>query len=120
MRRLSFGLSRQLWIVEAGVFLNMLGYGAVFPFEIIYLHEARDFGLGVAGLVVGLVSGVAIVVAPVAGTAIDRVGSRTTAVVSGLALAVGYGSLAFTTTPTMAVAAAALAGVGNGGLQPSQ
>jgi MFS family permease len=120
MRRLSFGLSRQLWVVEAGIFLNMLGYGAVFPFEIIYLHEARGLRLGVAGLVAGLVSGVAIFVAPVAGAVIDRVGTRTTAVGAGLALAGGYGSLAFATTPTMAVAAAALAGIGNGGLQPSQ
>jgi MFS family permease len=98
----------------------MLGYGAVFPFEIIYLHEARGFSLGVAGLVVGLVSGVAIFVAPVAGAVVDRGGARTTAVAAGLALAGGYGSLAFATTPTMAFAAAALAGVGNGGLNPSQ
>ena len=98
----------------------MLGYGAVFPFEIIYLHEARGFSLGVAGLVVGLVTGVAVVVAPVAGAVIDRVGARTTAVGAGLALAGGYGSLAFATTPAVAFAAAALAGVGNGGLIPSQ
>jgi hypothetical protein len=38
----------------------MLDYGAVFAFEIIYLHEARGFSLGVAGLVVGLVAAVAI------------------------------------------------------------
>lgn len=120
MRRLGFGLSPQLWVVEAGIFLNMLGYGAVLPFEIIYLHEARGFGLGVAGLVVGLVTGVAILSAPLAGAVIDRVGARTTAVVAGLALAGGYGSLAFATTPTMAFAAAALAGLGNGGLNPSQ
>lgn len=120
MHRLSFGLSRQLWVVEAGIFLNMLGYGAVFPFEIIYLHEERGFSLGTAGLAVGLVSGIAIFVAPVAGAAIDRVGARATAVAAGLALAGGYGSLAFATTPTMAFAAAALAGVGNGGLTPSQ
>ena len=119
-RRLSFGLSRQLWVVEVGIFLNMLGYGAVFPFEIIYLHEARGFSLGVAGLVVGVVSGVAIFVAPIAGAVVDRVGARTTAVAAGLALAGGYGSLAFATTPTMAFASAALAGVGNGGLNPSQ
>jgi MFS family permease len=111
---------RQLWVVQAGVFLNMLGYGAVFPFEIIYLHEVRGFSLGLAGLVVGLVSGVAIFVAPVAGTVIDGVGARATAVGAGVALAAGYGSLAFATTPAVAVAAAALAGAGNGGLQPSQ
>jgi MFS family permease len=120
LRRLSFGLSRPLWVVEAGIFVNMLGYGAVFPFEIIYLHEGRGFSLGVAGLVVGLVSGVAIFVAPVAGAIIDRIGARTTAVGAGLALAGGYASLAFTTTPTMAFAAAALAGIGNGALNPSQ
>ena len=28
---LSFGLSRELWLVEAGIFLNMLGYGMVLP-----------------------------------------------------------------------------------------
>jgi MFS family permease len=120
MRRLGFGLSRQLWVVEAGILLNMLGYGAVFPFEIIYLHEERGFSLGVAGLVVGCVTGVAIFVAPVAGAIIDRVGARTTAVGAGVALAGGYAGLAFATTPAAAFAAAALAGIGNGGLNPSQ
>lgn len=42
----------------------MLGYGAVLPFEIIYLNEGRGFELGVAGLVVGTVTGVAVVTAP--------------------------------------------------------
>ena len=107
-------------MVEAGIFLSMLGYGAVFPFEIIYLHEARGFGLGTAGLVAGLVTGVAVFVAPVAGTIIDRVGARATAVGAGVALAGGYASLAFATTPAIALAAAALAGIGNGGLNPSQ
>jgi MFS family permease len=117
---LSLGLSRQLWVVEAGIFLSMLGYGAVFPFEIVYLHEARGFSLGVAGFVVGLLSGAAVVVAPVAGTAIDRFGARATAVCAGVALAGGYAVLAFATTPAIAIAAAMLAGIGNGGLQPSQ
>jgi MFS family permease len=117
---MSFGLSRQLWIVEAGVFLNMLGYGAVFPFELIYLHEARGFALGISGVVVGLVTGVAVVASPVAGAIADRIGARSTAVGSGIALAGGYTGLAFATRPGAAVAAAALAGIGNGGLQPSQ
>ena len=56
-RRLAFGLSRELWLVEVGIFLNMLGYGAVLPFEVIYLHDGRGFGLGVAGLVVGHADG---------------------------------------------------------------
>jgi MFS family permease len=120
VKQLGFGLSRQLWVVQAGIFLGMLGYGAVFPFEIIYLHEERGFGLGVAGAVVGVLSGAAILVAPVAGAVIDRFGARATAVVAGLALAGGYGILAFATTPAIAFGAAALAGIGNGALNPSQ
>ena len=83
VRRLSFGLSRQVWIVEVGIFLNMLGYGAVLPFEIIYLHDGRGFGLGFAGLVVGLVTGVAVVISPIAGAVIDRIGARATAAAAG-------------------------------------
>jgi hypothetical protein len=57
LRRLGFGLSRELWIVQVGIFLNYLGWGAVLPFEIIYLHDGRGFSLEVAGLVVGTVTG---------------------------------------------------------------
>jgi MFS family permease len=113
-------LSRQLWVVEAGIFLSMLGYGAVFPYEVIYLHEVRGFSLALAGFVVGLLSGAAVVVAPVAGTLIDRIGARATAVGAGAALAGGYAVLAFATTPAVAMLAAGLAGIGNGALQPSQ
>src|SRR5579859_992443 len=106
---LGFGLSRELWLVEAGIFLNMLGYGAVLPFEIIYLHEGRGFSLGFAGLVVGAVTGLAVVAAPAAGPLIDRAGARATAVGAGLALAAGYAGLAFARTPWQALAAAAAA-----------
>ena len=110
----------QLWTVEAGIFLNYLGWGAVLPFEVIYLHDTRGLSLAAAGLVVGIVTGLAVVAAPVAGQAIDRFGARATAAVSGVALAAGYAGLAFVHTPEQAFAAAALAGVGNGGLLPSQ
>ena len=83
-RRLGFGLSKEIWLVEAGVFLNMLGYGAVLPFEVIYLSEARGFSLGTAGLVVGTVTGVAVAVTPFAGTLIDRIGARVTAAGAGI------------------------------------
>ena len=118
--RISFGLSRELWLIEAGVFLNMLGYGAVLPFEIIYLHNGRGFSLSVAGLVVGTITGVAVVVSPTAGQLIDRFGARLTAIGAGVALAAGYGGLAFVHTPAEAFAAAACAGAGNGALSPSQ
>jgi MFS family permease len=119
-QRLGFGLSRELWLVEAGIFLNYLGYGAVLPFEVIYLHDARGFSLGVAGLVVGTLTGAAVATAPLAGPLIDRFGARGIAVASGVALAAGYAGLAFAHSPAAAFAAALLAGVGNGALIPSQ
>jgi len=117
---LGFGLPSQLWVVQLGVFVNYLGWGCVMPFEIVYLHDGRGFDLGVAGLVVGVVTGLAVVAAPFSGPVIDAVGSRWTAVVSLLALGAGFAGLAFAQTPLQAFVAAAAAGIGNGGLQPSQ
>src|SRR5262249_58513340 len=115
---LSYGLPRELWVVEAGIFLNYLGWGTVMPFEVVSLHEARGFGLGVAGLVVGVVTGLAVVAAPLAGPAIDRVGARATATGAGIALAAGYTGLGFAHTPAQAFAAAVAAGMGDGALLP--
>jgi MFS family permease len=120
LRRLDLGLSAQLWTVQAGVFLNYLGWGAVLPFEIIYLHDGRGFSLRIAGLVVGTVTGLAVVAAPVAGPVIDRVGARVTAAGACLALAAGYAGLAVARRPLEAFVAATAAGAGNGGLLPSQ
>jgi MFS family permease len=120
LSRLGLGLSRELWLVEIGIFLNMLGYGAVLPFEIIYLHGGRGFSLSVSGLVVGTITGLAILNAPVAGPLIDRFGARTVTAIAGVALAAGYSGLAFADRPATAFAAAAFAGVGNGMLNPSQ
>src|SRR5215210_1807097 len=117
---LRFQLPREVWVVQAGVFLNYVGWGCVMPFEVIYLHDGRGFSLGVAGLVIGVVTGLAVVAAPLAGPLIDRVGSRAIAAASLVALGAGFAGLAFAQTPAQAFAAAAAAGIGNGGLQPSQ
>ena len=119
-RSFGSGFPSELWVVQAGIFLNHLGWGAVMPFEVIYLHDGRGFSLGVAGLVVGVVTGLAVVAAPIAGPLIDRLGARTTLAAAGCALAAGYGGLALAHTPSQAFAAASLAGLGNGALLPSQ
>ncbi len=118
--KLAYGMPRELWVVQVGMFLNYLGWGSVLPFEVIYLHDGRGFGLGVAGLVVGVLTGLAVVAAPVAGPAIDRFGARLVAALGGAALAGGYAGLAFSHTPAAAFASAAAAGAGNGLLLPSQ
>lgn len=114
------GLSRAVWIVQVGVFLNMLGYGAVLPFEIIYLHGARQFSLAVAGLVVATVTGTAIVASFPAGSVIDSMGPRDAAAAGLVLLALGYGGLAFATSVGAAFACALVAGCGNGLVTPSQ
>lgn len=114
------GLSRELWTVQVGIFLNTLGYGAVLPFEIIYLHNARGFSLSIAGLIVATISGTAVVTGPLSGPLIDRFGARVTAVAAGVLLAAGYFALAFAQAPPLSFAGAALAGMGNGSLNPSQ
>jgi MFS family permease len=119
-RRFGLSLPRPLWVVQVGVFVNYFGWGGVMPFEVIYLHDGRGFSLGIAGLVVGVVTGLAVVGAPVSGPLIDRIGSRSVAAVSLLALGAGFAGLALADTPAEAFAAAAAAGLGNGGLQPSQ
>jgi MFS family permease len=118
--RLSYGLPRELWLVEIGVLVNMLGYGAVLPFEIIYLHGGRGFSLRVAGLAVAMLTAVAALTAGPAGALIDRRGARLTAAGAGVALAAGYAGLALAKTPAEAFAAAAMAGAGNGALSPAQ
>jgi MFS family permease len=114
------GLSREVWLVQAGIFLNALGWGAVLPFEVIYLHDGRGFTLGTAGLVVGTLTGMAVLSAPLAGPLIDRAGPRTIAAGAGAALAAGYAGLAFAHTEAVAFAAAAVGGAGNGALLPAQ
>jgi MFS family permease len=118
--RFGLGLSREVWLVQIGIFLNALGWGAVLPFEVIYLHDGRRFSLGTAGLVVGTLTAVAVLSAPCSGPLIDRVGSRVVVAGAGVALAAGYGGLAFAHTEPVAFAAAAVAGTGNGALQPAQ
>ena len=65
VRRLAFGLPAELWIVSVGIFLNSLGWAAVLPFEIIYLHDGRGFSLGDAGFVAFDYAYVALVAAAV-------------------------------------------------------
>src|SRR6266853_6525253 len=118
--QLSFGLSQPVWVVQVGVFLNMFGYGAVLPFEIIYLHTARHFSLTAAGLVVATVTGVAIVASFPAGSLIDHIGPRDAAAAGLVLLALGYGGLAFVTSVWEAFACALVAGCGNGLVTPGQ
>ena len=119
VRRLAFGLSRELWIVEVGIFLNYLGWGAVLPFEVIYLHDGRGFSLGVAAWSwarhrAGRRR------RAVAGAVIDRFGARATARAPAWRSPPATPGWRSRTRRAQAFAAAAVAGTGNGALIPSQ
>ncbi len=69
-------LSGKTRLFLAGNTLSMLGTGFVFPFMIIYLHEARGIALPVVGGMLAAGAAVGLVAVMVCGAAIDRVGAR--------------------------------------------
>jgi MFS family permease len=107
-------------VLQLGGLLNSFGNGLVLPFLLIYLHNVRGISLGVAGLIVGTNAGMSLVAGPIWGPLVDRHGPRRVLRLALLVLAVGYGSLALVDSAWEGFAAAAIAGVGNGGFWPAQ
>jgi MFS family permease len=114
------GLPRAVQTLQVGGVLNALGNGLVTPFLLIYLHQVRGIGLGLAGLIVGTTALVSIVVTPVAGALADHIGPRTTLFVALGALSLGFAGYALVDVAAEGFAAAAVAGIGNGLFWPSQ
>ncbi len=110
-------LPRPVLLLQLGNAVNSFGFGVVLPFEIVYLHQIRHFGLTTSGLVLSTVTGVAVVVNPAVGALLDRVAPRTVVVIASLLSAVGYGALAFVERPWQAFACSVAAGIGFGASQ---
>jgi MFS family permease len=113
-------LPRPVRTLQLGGLLNSFGNGLVLPFLIIYLHNVRGISLPVCGLVVGTNSGVSLIAGPVSGPLVDRFGGRTVLRWSLVLLTLGFGGYAFVHQAWQGFAAAALAGLGNGGFWPAQ
>ncbi|HMM94922.1 MFS transporter [Phycicoccus sp.] len=92
------------WLLSTTA-VSTLGRGMTLPFTVIYMHEVRGVPLDVAGLLMGLIAVVALVVTAPVGVLTDRLGARPV-VVAGLAAQVlGAVVMAFATTvPALAVA----------------
>ena len=101
--------------------MNSFGNGIVLPFLVIYLHDVRGFGLGVAGLVVAVVGG-----GPAHGGSSPPARSSTASAPRprarcGLVLqAVGIGLLPLVRSPWQAFVLIAIEGAGSAGFWPSQ
>jgi MFS family permease len=120
IRGLDPSLPRPVWMLETGVVVNAVGNGMILPFGMIYLHNVRGFSLGTAGLVIATFAAVTIVLTPLAGTLIDRLGARATLAGALVVSAVGYGLFPLIRHPWQGFLFMAIAGVGNGAFWPSQ
>jgi MFS family permease len=120
LRSLDPKLPRAVHTLQLGGLVSALGNGMLIPFLFIYLHNVRDIGLGVAGLVVGANAVVSVVAGPVGGTLVDRRGGRFVLSLALVVLAAGYGGFALVHEPWQGFLAAAVTGVGNGLFWPAQ
>jgi predicted MFS family arabinose efflux permease len=119
LRSLDPGLPRPVWLLQAGTVANFFGNGLVLPFLVIYLHNVRGFGFGLAGLVVASFGTVSLVSTSLGGPLADRLGARAVAAASLALLALGYGLFPLARTPWQAFLLIGVAGLGNGAVWPS-
>ncbi len=101
------------WLLSTTA-VSTLGRGMTLPFTVIYVHEVRGVPLDVAGLLMGLIAVVALVVTGPVGALIDRVGSRVVLVWGNAAQLVGAVVLAFATSVPAFVLAFTLLGISFG------
>lgn len=113
-------LPREVQLLQAGGLMNAFGNGLVVPFLLIYLHNDRGIGLGVAGLVLATNAGVSLVAGPVAGALVDRVGGKRMLTIALGFLTLGLGAYAFVESPWHGFLASAVTGIGNGAFWPAQ
>src|SRR5215467_7452925 len=108
------GLPGPVLVLQAGEAVNYFGTGLILPFEIIYLHQVRNFPAATAGLVLALVFGTAAVVKPFSGALLDRFRAKPILITGNLASALGYAGFAFVDRPWQAFVCAAVGGAGFG------
>jgi MFS family permease len=107
-------LPRAAWAVLAGDAVSALGSGLTLPFFVVYLHEARGLGLGLAGLALASMAGAGLAGNLLGGWLSDHAGPRTALAVGLLAAAAGSLAVALVFAPWHAFAAATLLGIGAG------
>jgi MFS family permease len=112
-------LPRRTWILLAGDTFSAIGNGMILPFTIIYLHRVRGFEIEIAALTLSFMSIVGLAAGPIAGTLIDRLGSRRV-LLSALFISMA-GSFAFIPVrePWQGFVAAGISGAGLASFWPS-
>jgi MFS family permease len=113
-------LPRAVQLLQLGGLMNAFGNGLVVPFLLIYLHNERGIGLGVAGLVLATNAAVSLVAGPIGGALVDRVGGKTMLTAALGFLTLGLAAYAFVESPWHGFLASAITGIGNGLFWPAQ
>ena len=112
-------LPAKVWLLQAGVLVNFLGNGMVFPFLVIYLHFGRGIPVVVAGSAVALGGVTAVASGLLAGSLADRLGPRNILIGAMLSNAVAYLLYTQVTATWEAFAVGLLVGAGTGAYGPS-
>jgi MFS family permease len=113
-------LPRAVQLLQAGGLMNAFGNGLVLPFLLIYLHNERGIGLGVAGLVLATNAGVSLLAGPVGGALVDRFGGKLMLTAALGFLTAGFLGYAFVESAWQGFLASAVTGIGNGFFWPAQ
>lgn len=108
-----------LRIFLAASFVSNVGSGLTLPFLLIYLHDVRHLGLGIAGLLIATTAVLALPVAPAAGAAVDKLGPRLVCLGALFLQAIGTASLVRVHSVSSAIIPVVLYGVGNGAVWPA-
>jgi MFS family permease len=120
LRSLNPRLPRAVQLLQLGGLMNAFGNGLVIPFLLIYLHNERGIGLGVAGLVLATNAGVSLISGPIGGALVDRVGGKAMLTTALGFLFLGFVGYAFVQSPWQGFLASAVTGIGNGLFWPAQ
>jgi MFS family permease len=113
-------LPRDVWLLQLGGVMNSFGNGVILPFLVIYLHDVRGFGLGIAGLVVATSAAAQLTAGIVAGPLVDRFGPRSVLGAGLVMQSIGFGLFPLVRSPWQAFALIAIEGAGSAGFWPSQ
>ncbi|WP_392544359.1 MFS transporter [Oryzobacter telluris] len=101
------------WLLSTTA-ISTLGRGMTLPFTIIYVHEVRGIPLDVAGLLMGLMAVVALLVTAPVGILTDLIGARLVVIAGNVAQVLGAVVLAFATTVPAFVLGFVLLGISFG------
>jgi MFS family permease len=106
--------------ILVGTLFSAIGRGLTLPFLLVYLTQVRGFEAGTVGLLVGWMGVVALALAPLGGTLVDRFGARRVVLPLFLVEAAGVAALAFVDSTLMAFLVLTVMAIGGAALWSGQ